>query len=45
MSDSYHVDVIRSKLTRNMAVTFNEVREELILAMDDLIPTREDSTW
>jgi hypothetical protein len=28
---------------RDVAVTFKEVREELIMAMDDFIPTREDS--
>ena len=44
MNDEYHTDVIRSKLTRNIATTFNEVREEFIMAMDDLIPTHEDST-
>jgi cytochrome P450 len=42
MKDDYHSDVIRSKLTRNIAATFSEVREELIMAMDDLIPTHED---
>jgi cytochrome P450 len=42
MSDEYHTDIIRSKLTRNIAATFNEVREELIMAMDDLIPTHGD---
>jgi hypothetical protein len=45
MNDEYHTDIIRSKLTRNIAATFNEVREELIMAMDDLIPTHDDSTW
>ena len=40
----FHADVIRSKLTRNTTVTFKEVREELVMAMDDLIPTSEDST-
>ncbi|KAF8463174.1 cytochrome P450 [Russula ochroleuca] len=39
MDDSFQTDVIRSKLTRNIAVTFKEVREELIMAMDDFIPT------
>jgi len=42
IKDEYHTDVIRSKLTRNIAATFSEVREELIMAMDDLIPTHED---
>jgi hypothetical protein len=43
--DEYHTDIIRSQLTRNIADTFNDVREELIMGMDDLIPTREDSAW
>ena len=41
--DKYPTDVIRSKLTRDVAGTFKEVREELVMAMDDLIQTREDS--
>ncbi len=41
----YHVNIIRSQLTQNVAVTFKEVREELIMAMEDLIPTCEDSAW
>jgi hypothetical protein len=32
-NDDYHIDVIRSKLTRNIDSTFKEVREELIMAM------------
>ena len=43
--DTYSTDVIRSKLTRDVAATFKEVREEFVMAMDDLIPTRENSTW
>ena len=43
--DIYHAEVIRSKLTRNLAVTFKEVREELINALEDSIPTDEDSKW
>jgi len=45
MDDNYHMDVIRTKLTRNIAVIFKEVREELILALKDLIRTDEDSKW
>ena len=45
MDDEFHTDIIRSKLTRNIATTFKEVREELIMGMDDLIPTHEDGTW
>ena len=43
--DEYHTDIIRSQLTRNIANTFKEVREELIMGMDDLIPAREDGAW
>ena len=43
--DEYHTDVIRSQLTRNIGNTFKEFREELIMAMDDLIPIREDGAW
>jgi len=45
MEDDYHVDVIRSKLTRNIAATFKEVREELINTLEELIPTGDDSKW
>ncbi|KAI0278605.1 cytochrome P450 [Russula aff. rugulosa BPL654] len=41
-NDEYHTDIVRSQLTRNIAATFKEVREELIMGMDDLIPTHED---
>jgi hypothetical protein len=40
--DSYSTDLIRSKFTRDIASTFNDIREELIMAMDDLIPATED---
>ena len=38
----YHVDVVRSKLTRNLAVTFNEIRDELVNSLDASIPLRGD---
>ncbi|KAH9992044.1 cytochrome P450 [Russula vinacea] len=40
--DRYTADVIRSKLTRDVANTFKEVNEELVMTLDDLIPARED---
>ena len=43
MDDDYSTEVIRSKLTRNIAVTFKEVREELINTMDNLIPAGKNS--
>jgi hypothetical protein len=42
--DEYHTEVIRSKLTRNIAAAFKEVREELVYALEDLIPTGEGGT-
>jgi hypothetical protein len=44
MNDTFHIDIIRSKLTRNIAVIFKEVREELVMAMDDFIPMSGDGT-
>ena len=40
-NDPYHVHIIRTRLTRNIAVTFKEVQEEVIHALKDLIPTDE----
>jgi len=40
--DHYSQGVIRSKLTRNIAITFKDVREELLKALDDWIPTCDD---
>ena len=45
MFDEYIVSLVRSKLTRNIAVIFKDVREELVMAMDDFIPIHKDSTW
>ena len=45
LNDTFHTDVIRSKLIRNIAVTFKEVREELIMAMDDFIPMSGNGKW
>ena len=38
----YHVDIIRTKLTRNIADTFKEVRDELVRSLDASIPARGD---
>ncbi len=39
MDDSYHRTVIRSKLTRNIAATFDRVHDELVGALGGFIPT------
>jgi len=43
--DTYETDLIRSKLTRNIAVTFEQVRDEVINALAELIPVDGDGMW
>ncbi|KAN0130729.1 Cytochrome P450 [Lactarius tabidus] len=38
LDNVYHVDIIRTKLTRNIADTFKEVRDELVRSLDASIP-------
>ena len=40
--DTYHNDLIRSKLTRNIATTFDQVQDELVQALADYIPVAGD---
>jgi hypothetical protein len=42
--DMYHRSIIRSRLTRNIAATFDQVHEELAGAMKDCIPTTGQGT-
>ena len=42
MEDTYHTSVIRSRLTRNIAATFNQVRDELVAALGDYILTASE---
>ncbi|KAI9434726.1 cytochrome P450 [Lactarius indigo] len=42
IDNDYHTDVIRSKLTRNIAATFDEVHDELIRSFDSSIPVHGD---
>jgi hypothetical protein len=39
MDDIYHRTVTRSKLTRNIAATFDQVHDELVGALGNFIPT------
>jgi cytochrome P450 len=43
MDNDYHTHVIRSKLTRNIADTFKQVRDELIRSLDASIPLHGDN--
>jgi hypothetical protein len=40
--NTYHVDIIRTKLTRNISVIFENVRDELVRSLDASIPVRGD---
>ena len=42
--DMYQNGVIRSKLTRNIAATFDEVQDELIESFSEFIPMGSDGT-
>ncbi|KAH9047277.1 cytochrome P450 [Lactarius hengduanensis] len=42
MNNDYHADVIRAKLTRNIAATFKDVRDELLRSLDASIPVHGD---
>ena len=43
--NDYHASIIRSKLTRNIAVTFKEVRDELVRSLDASISVHGDGAW
>jgi len=40
--DSYQNHLLRSKLTRNMDITFDKVQGELVQALADHIPVADD---
>jgi hypothetical protein len=42
--DEYSTEIIRSKFSRDVASIFEQVRGELAMAIDDLIPTNEYGT-
>jgi hypothetical protein len=44
LDSSYHVDIIRTKLSRNIGDTFKEVRDELVRFLDASIPIHGDGT-
>ena len=43
MDDPYHIDIIKEKLTRTLPAVLPEVIDELKLAVDEHIPTQDDS--
>ncbi|KAF8270428.1 cytochrome P450 [Lactarius quietus] len=46
LENEYHVDIIRTKLTRNIAVIFEKVRDELARSLDaSILMHGDDSDW
>jgi hypothetical protein len=44
MEDPYHIPVVRSQLTRNIAALYDDIRDEVIEAFNDLIPVKDDDS-
>jgi hypothetical protein len=40
-TDPYHIPIIRSQLTRNLGNFFSDLRDELVLAFEEIIPPTE----
>ncbi|KAJ7873317.1 cytochrome P450 [Mycena olivaceomarginata] len=38
VKDTYHANVVRTSMTRNLGVLFPEVRDEIVVAFDDVLP-------
>ncbi|KZT20329.1 cytochrome P450 [Neolentinus lepideus HHB14362 ss-1] len=43
--NGYHVPIIRSQLTRNLAVLFPTIRDEIVAAFNDIIPKEAEKDW
>ncbi|KAE9393369.1 hypothetical protein BT96DRAFT_978952 [Gymnopus androsaceus JB14] len=43
-NDPYHVAVVRTPLTRNLGARFDDLRDEIVLAVEDQIPAKA-SEW
>ena len=41
---SYHIDIIRDKLTRSLPAIFPHILDELTLAIGEHIPAKDDGT-
>lgn len=40
LHNPYHVPIVRSQLTRNIGVLYPEIRDEIIMAFDDVLDLR-----
>ncbi|KAI0033519.1 cytochrome P450 [Vararia minispora EC-137] len=44
-TNHYHVPIVRSQLTRNLGVLFDDIRDEVVSAFNDVIPVKDDGSW
>ncbi|KAF8906748.1 cytochrome P450 [Gymnopilus junonius] len=40
--DHYHIPIVRTPLTRNIAIRFSDIKDEISTAFSELIPAKED---
>ncbi|PPQ77970.1 hypothetical protein CVT26_005275 [Gymnopilus dilepis] len=40
--DHYHVPIVRTPLTRNIAIRFSDIKDEIVTAFSELVPAKED---
>ncbi|PPQ77969.1 hypothetical protein CVT26_005274 [Gymnopilus dilepis] len=40
--DPYHVGIVRTPLTRNIAARFSDIKDEIVTAFSEIIPAKED---
>ncbi|KAI0713160.1 cytochrome P450 [Cerioporus squamosus] len=45
LTDAYHIDIIKEKLTRTLPTVLPNVIDELELAVQEYIPTKDDGKW
>ena len=45
LQNMYHVEVVRSHLTRNLSNLYPEIRDEIFLAFDEVLDLRDNGEW
>ncbi|KAK1225679.1 hypothetical protein PQX77_011371 [Marasmius sp. AFHP31] len=45
LHNPYHIDVVRTPLTRNINARFDEVCDEVAVAFDESLPAQKDGEW
>ena len=43
--DHYHVPIVRTPLTRNIAIRFSDIKDEIVTAFSELVPAKEDGPF